>query len=86
MLVVDLILAKVVQHSPLPFQFYAVPTLELSLRSVVCACAYAHDIHYLTCSKFNSLLTEMIIPQTYVTGFEKTLRVGSARDSRNARF
>ena len=33
MLIVDLSLARVVQHSP--FQFYALPTLELSLRSMV---------------------------------------------------
>ena len=32
-LIVDLSLARVVQHSP--FRFYALPTLELSLRSVV---------------------------------------------------
>ena len=28
-------------------------------------CVYAHDDHYLMRSKFNSLLTEMITPQTY---------------------
>ena len=28
--------------------------------------AHAHDDHYLTRSKFNSLLTEMITPQTYI--------------------
>ena len=33
MLIVDLSLARVVQHSP--FQFYALPTLELSLGSMV---------------------------------------------------
>ena len=33
MLVVDLSLARVVQHSP--FQVYALPALELSLRSMV---------------------------------------------------
>ena len=33
MLIMDLNLARVVQHSP--FQFYALPTLELSLRSMV---------------------------------------------------
>ena len=27
---------------------------------------YAHDNHYLTCSNFNSLLTEMITPQAYI--------------------
>ena len=32
-LMVDLSLARVVQHSP--FQFYALPTLQLSLRSMV---------------------------------------------------
>ena len=62
MLIVDLSLARVVQHSP--FQFYALPTFELSLRSMV-AYAPVHDDHYLTHSKFNSLLTEMITPQTY---------------------
>ena len=37
MLIVDLSLARVVQHSP--FQFYAWPALELSLRSMVqCEC------------------------------------------------
>ena len=66
MLVVDLSLARVVQHSP--FQFYALPTLELSesqIDGAVRAYAHAHDDHYLTRSKFNSLLTEMITPQTY---------------------
>ena len=35
---------------------------ELSLRVHV----YVHDDHYHTCSKFNSLLTEMIIMQVYI--------------------
>ena len=34
----------------------------LSYRAVH---VYACDDHYLVCSKFNSLLTEMITPQTY---------------------
>ena len=67
--VVDLSLARVVQHSP--FQFYAFAyTVQARVVSQI-ACtygavrAYAHDDHYLTRSKFNSLLTEMITPQTY---------------------
>ena len=34
------------------------------IDGAVRAYAHAHDDHYLTHSKFNSLLTEMIIPQT----------------------
>ena len=67
MLIVDLSLARVVQHST--FQFYGLPTLGLPLRSMV-QCRHMHmrmhDDHYLTRSKFNSLLTEMITPQTYI--------------------
>ena len=57
MLIVDLSLARVVQHSP--FQFYALPTLS---DGAVQAYAHVHDDHYLTRSNFNSLLTEMITP------------------------
>ena len=35
------------------------------IDGAVRAYAHAHDDHYLTRSKFNSLLTEMITPQTY---------------------
>ena len=67
MLNVNLSLARVIQHSP--FQFYALPTLECTCISqidgAVRAYAHARDDHYPTRSKFNSLLTEMIIPQTY---------------------
>ena len=69
MLIADLSLDSVVQHSP--FRFYAlayavqvISVPELSFRSrAVCV---VHDVHYLMCSKFNSLLTEMITPQTYI--------------------
>ena len=65
MLIVDpMSLARVVQHSP--FQFYAFayrPELSLRSRAHVAVRAYAHDDHYLTRSKFNSLFTEMITPQ-----------------------
>ena len=60
MLIVDLSIARVVQHSS--FQFYALPTLEVvsqidgAVRAY--AHAHAHDNHYLTRSKFNSILTE----------------------------
>ena len=67
-LIVDLSLARVVQHSP--FQFYALPTHALLVVSqidgTVQAYAHAHDDHYLTRSKFNSLFTELITPQTYI--------------------
>ena len=36
------------------------------LHSSYAAWAHAHDDHYLMCSKFNSLLTEMITPQTRI--------------------
>ena len=36
------------------------------IDGAVRAYAHAHDDHYLTRSKFNSLLTEMITPQTYI--------------------
>ena len=57
-LIVDLSLARVVQHSP--FQFYAssCPSADQIDDAVQ---AHAHDDHYLTRSKFNSLLTP---PQT----------------------
>ena len=47
------------------------PVLCLALVHSSClsdrwAYAHAHDDHYLTRSKFNSLLTEMITPQTYI--------------------
>ena len=66
MLIVDLSLARVVQHSP--FQFYALPTLSdgSEIDSAVRAYAHAHDDHYRTRSKFNSLFTEMITPQTHI--------------------
>ena len=57
MLIVDLSLVRGVQHSP--FQFYALPTCAYT-RFAVPSYAHAHDDHYLTRSKFNSLLTEMI--------------------------
>ena len=66
MLIVDLSLAIVVQHSP--FQFHAlaytvrgISVPELSFRSCI-----ARDDHYLMRSKVNSLLAEMITPQTYI--------------------
>ena len=40
------------------------PKLHVPLRSIICS-AHAHDDHYRTRSKFNSLFTEMITPQTY---------------------
>ena len=47
--------------------------------------AHAHDDHYLTRSKFNSLLTEMITPQTYkyinTSGDENHLCGASLRKS-----
>ena len=61
MLIVDLSLTKVVQHSP--FQFYALQVVS-QMDGTVRAYAHAYDDHYLTRSKFNSLLTEMITPQT----------------------
>ena len=46
------------------------PVLCLAVVSqidcAVPAYAHAHDDHYHTRSKFNSLLTEMITPQTYI--------------------
>ena len=56
MLIVDLSLTRVVQHSP------TFPQIDGAVR----AYAHAHDDHYLTRSKFNSLLTEMITPQTEI--------------------
>ena len=69
MLIEDLSLARVVQHSTHLSSF--MPCLHWSCLSdkidgAVRAYAHAHDDHYLTRSKFNSLLTEMITPQTYI--------------------
>ena len=41
------------------------PTVCLRSRAHGAVRAYAHDDHYLTRSKFHSLLTEMITTQTY---------------------
>ena len=60
MLIVDLSLARAVQHSP----FLAYTRVVSQIDGAVQAYAHAHDDHYLTRSKFNSLLTEMITPQT----------------------
>ena len=64
MLIVDLSNARVV-YTALTF-----PVLCLAYTRVVYgavrAYAHAHDDHYLTRSNFNSLLTEMITPQTYI--------------------
>ena len=59
--IVDLTLAWVVQHSPLQFYASSCPS-----DGAVQVYAHAHDDHYLMRSKFNSLLTEMITPQTYI--------------------
>ena len=65
-----------VNRGPEPYQSGTVltfPVLCLAYTRVVSqidggvrAYAHAHDDHYLTRSKFNSLLTEMITPQTYI--------------------
>ena len=73
MLIVDLSLARVVQHSP--FQFYAHTRVVPQINGALGAYVHAHDDHYLTRSKFNSLLTEMITPQTYIQVYIKPLPV-----------
>ena len=68
MLIVDM---RVVQHS-------------LFRLGAVRVYAHVHDDHYLTRSKFNSLLTEMITPQTYkynTSGDENHLCGASLRQS-----
>ena len=60
MLIVDLSLARVVQHSPF---YLAYNRVVSQIDGAGRAYAHAHDDHYLTRSKFNSLLTEMITPQ-----------------------
>ena len=55
MLIVDLSLASVVQHSP--FQFHAL-AYTVQVISVP-------ELSFRSRSKFNSLLTEMITPQTH---------------------
>ena len=67
MLIMDPSLASLVQHSP--FQFHALAyTGHLSAQAALSfrsrAVYVARDDHYLTRSKFNSLLAEMITPQT----------------------
>ena len=66
MLIVDLSLARVVQHSPFPVLCLAYTRVVSQIDGAVRAHAHAYDDHYLTRSKFNSLLTEMITPQTYI--------------------
>ena len=61
MLIVDLSLARVVQHSP--FQFYALPILELSLRWMVQCGRMRMRMTTITLRVQNlTLLTEMITP------------------------
>ena len=62
MLILDLSLTRVVHHSPFPVLCLAYTRV---VDGAVWAYAHAHDDHYLTRSRFNSLLTEMITPQTY---------------------
>ena len=56
----------------LTFQFHAfagyLSTRVAVIFQIACSAVnvYVHDDHYLMCSKFNSLLTEMITPQTYI--------------------
>ena len=66
MLIVDLSLVRVVQHSPFQFFCLAYTRVVSQIDGAVRAYAHAHDDHYLTRSKFNSLLTEMITPQIYI--------------------
>ena len=55
------------------------------IDGAVRAYAHAHDDHYLTRSKFNSLLTEMITPQTYKTASCTSCIRGSLRLAPNYR-
>ena len=68
--VVDLSLTRVVQHSPFSVLClaYAYTRFVSQIDGAVRANEHAHayDDHYLTRSKFNSLLTEMSTPQTYM--------------------
>ena len=74
MLIVDQSLTRVVQHSPFPILCLGYTRIVSQIDGVVQAYEHAyehvhehaHDDHYLTRSKFNSLLTEMITPQTYI--------------------
>ena len=54
MLIVDLSLARVVQHSPFQFHAYAYTVEVFSLCHSDGACVHTHDDHYLTRSNFNS--------------------------------
>ena len=49
-----------------PVSCLAYTRVVSQIDGAVRAYEHAHDDHYLTCSKFNSLLTEMITPQTYI--------------------
>ena len=51
---------------PLPVLCLAYTRVVPQIDGTVRTYAHAHDDHYLTRSKFNSLLTEMITPQTYI--------------------
>ena len=66
MLIVDLSLTRVVQHSSFPVLCLAYTRVASQINGAVRAYAHVHDDHYLMRSKFNSLLTEMITPQTYI--------------------
>ena len=69
MLFMDLSLTRVVQHSPFPVLCLAYTQVVSQIRSIV-QCGRMSmrmtTITSVTRSKFNSLLTEMITPQTYI--------------------
>ena len=69
MLIVDLNLARVVQYSPFQFHAFAyavqvISVLDRVVIQIACMCMHMTTI-ILRVQKFNSLLTEMITPQTY---------------------
>ena len=58
--------SRVVQYSPFPVLCLAYTRVISQIDGAVRAYAHAYDDHYLTRSKFNCLLTEMITAQTYI--------------------
>ena len=77
MLIVDLSLIRVVQYSPFPVLCLAYTRVISQIDGAVRAYAHAYDDHYLTRSKFNSLLAEMITPQTYIQIYIYTYKTAS---------
>ena len=78
MLIMDLSLPRVQSSTHLKGFSSFMPGQVISIECMLCGVrAHALDDPYLTRSKFNSLLTEMITPQTYIQEYIYTYKTAS---------